>query len=164
MLAHTSSTLTPHAIPAASVTRCRYGSETALHRAELTRTLAEGVDPNTRAELSLSAAQLTSARNRRTLARAMRRTLTEAHDPPMTRSRIIITDRRAVLGLNPLQSITHRDQRLPSSTYLQFIGAHRRTYAYCAKSFSPWSHGDGGGRRPAIPKPGDVPRVPLCAG
>jgi hypothetical protein len=36
---------------------------TALHRDELTRALAEGVDPNTRAELSLRAAQITGARS-----------------------------------------------------------------------------------------------------
>jgi hypothetical protein len=70
---------------------------TAIHRDELTRALAEGADPNTREELSLRATQLTSARRRRTLAHAMRRTIAEAHKPPMTRSRIVITDRRSVL-------------------------------------------------------------------
>ena len=70
---------------------------TALHRDELTRALAEGVDPNTRSELSLRATQLTSTRRRRTLARTMRRTIAEAHKPPMARSRIVITDCRAVL-------------------------------------------------------------------
>jgi hypothetical protein len=70
---------------------------TALQRNELTRALAEGVDPNTRDQLSLRATQLTSARSRRTLARTMRRTIDEARTPPMTRSRIVITDRHSVL-------------------------------------------------------------------
>ena len=45
----------------------------ALHRHGLTRALAEGADPATRPELSLRAAQLTSKRNRRGLARTLRR-------------------------------------------------------------------------------------------
>ena len=82
---------------------------TALHRDELTRALAEGLDPNRRAELSLRAAQITGARSRRTLARAMRRTIAEAHKPPMTRSRIVITDRRAVLDAeDTIQAMINR--------------------------------------------------------
>ena len=69
----------------------------ALNRREITRALAEGVDPMTRDELSLRADQLTSTRTRATLARAMRRTIAEAHKPAMTRSRVLIIRRGAVL-------------------------------------------------------------------
>ena len=47
--------------------------------------------------LALRAGQLTSKRNRRSLARAMRRTIDEAHKPPMARSRVVIIRRGAVL-------------------------------------------------------------------
>ena len=70
---------------------------TALQRAELTRALAEGADPSARPELALRAAQLTSDRRRKALARTMRRTIAEAHEPPMTRSRVVIIRRGAVL-------------------------------------------------------------------
>jgi hypothetical protein len=70
---------------------------TALQREALTLALAEGADPGTRPELALRAAQLTSDRTRKALARTMRRTIAEAHKPPMTRSRIVIVRRGAVL-------------------------------------------------------------------
>ena len=70
---------------------------TALQRTELTRALAEGADPGTRAELALRAAQLTSDCSRRTLARTLRRTIAEAHRPALTRSRVVIISRAAVL-------------------------------------------------------------------
>ena len=70
---------------------------TALQRAELTRALAEGADPSTRPELALRSAQLTSDRRRTALARTMRRTIAEAHKPAMTRSRVVIIRRGAVL-------------------------------------------------------------------
>ena len=69
----------------------------ALHRDDLTRALAEGVDPTSSDELALRAGQLTSQRNRRSLARAMRRTIDEAHRPPLARSRMVIIRRGAVL-------------------------------------------------------------------
>ena len=59
---------------------------TALHRDELTRALAEGAQPTTLAGLSLRSAQLTGMRSRWLLARAMRRTIAEAHKPAMKRS------------------------------------------------------------------------------
>jgi hypothetical protein len=70
---------------------------TAVHRAELTRALAEGADPDSSSELALRARKLTSARNRRALARSLRRTLADAQKPAPTRSRLSIIDRRAVL-------------------------------------------------------------------
>jgi hypothetical protein len=82
---------------------------TALQRDELTRAPAEG-DPTTRKELSLRATQLTSARRRRTLARATRRTIAEAHKPPLTRPRI---DSRSVLGAE--DAINAMIDRLTSS-------------------------------------------------
>ncbi len=70
---------------------------TARQRAELTRAVAEGADPTMRHELALRAAQLTSDRSRRTLARTLRRTIAEAHQPALTRSRAVIIRRGAVL-------------------------------------------------------------------
>ena len=70
---------------------------TAVHRGELTRALAEGTDPITSSELALRAQQLTSARNRRALARSLQRTIAEAHKPALSRARVVIIDRRAVL-------------------------------------------------------------------
>ena len=67
------------------------------HRARLTRALAEGADPSASADLALRARQLTSARTRRTLARSLRRTIAEAHQPARTRSAVPIIDRGAVL-------------------------------------------------------------------
>lgn len=70
---------------------------TALHRAELTRALAGGVEPGARPELALRALQLTSDRSRRTLARTLGRTITESHEPAMSRARTTIIRRGAVL-------------------------------------------------------------------
>ena len=77
--------------------RLRARLRAALRRSELTRALAEGADPTASAELALRAGQLTSARNRGTLARTMRRTIDEAHRPPLARSRAVIIRRGAVL-------------------------------------------------------------------
>lgn len=70
---------------------------TARRRAELTRELADGTNPSTRPELAFRAAQLTSDRNRKTIARSLRRTISEAHKPPMTRSRMVLIQRAAVI-------------------------------------------------------------------
>jgi len=69
----------------------------AVKRDELTRELAEGADPDASPELALRAAQLSSARSRKQLARTLLRTLADAHRPPMTRSRVVIIRRDAVL-------------------------------------------------------------------
>ena len=70
---------------------------TALQRAELTRALAEGADPSTRPSLRCarrsSPASAAAGRSRA----AMRRTIAEAHKPAMTRSRVVIIRRGAVL-------------------------------------------------------------------
>jgi hypothetical protein len=66
-------------------------------RDRLTRELAEGVEPNSSPEHALRAAQLTSLRNRRQLARTLRQTITEAHERPLPRSRVVIINRPAVL-------------------------------------------------------------------
>jgi len=70
---------------------------TATHRRELTRRLADGVDPETQAELSLCAAQLTSPRRRKSLARSLRRTVAEVHKPPVTRAHVLIIRPCAVI-------------------------------------------------------------------
>jgi hypothetical protein len=69
----------------------------AVGRRALTRALSEGADPATSPELSVRAAQLTSKRNRTQLARALRRTIDEAHRPALTRSRVVIIRRAAVV-------------------------------------------------------------------
>jgi len=69
----------------------------AVRRADLNRELAAGADPRASDELALRARQLTSERNRRTLARTLRRTFAEAQRAPMTRGRAVIIDRAAVL-------------------------------------------------------------------
>jgi hypothetical protein len=70
---------------------------TAAQRGDLTRALAQGADAGVRAELTLRAAQLTSRRNRKAIAGALRRALIEAHNPPLARSRVVIIQRAAVL-------------------------------------------------------------------
>ncbi len=77
--------------------RLRARLRATLRRSELTRALAEGADPTASDELALRAGQLTSARSRRVLARALRRTIDEAHRPPLARSRVVIIRRGAVL-------------------------------------------------------------------
>ena len=78
--------------------RVRVCVRTVLYRGELTRALAEGADPTESHEFARRAEQLTSARSRRSLARAMRRTLDEANRPPIARSRVVIIRRGAVVG------------------------------------------------------------------
>jgi hypothetical protein len=70
---------------------------TARHRGDLTRALADGVDPRSSEELSLRAMQLTGTGSRTNIARSMRRAVAEAHKPPMTRARMVIVRRPAVL-------------------------------------------------------------------
>ena len=70
---------------------------TSLHREELTRELAYGTDPSASDELALRAARLTSRHSRKALARALRRTIAEAHRPVMTRSSAVIIRRGAVV-------------------------------------------------------------------
>ena len=74
---------------------------TAVHRAELTRALAEGADSSASRELMLRARQLTSERNRAGLARSLRRTIAEARQPALTRARMMIIERAAVLDPEP---------------------------------------------------------------
>ena len=85
---------------------------TAARRGELTRALAEGAEPSTRSELGLRAAQLTSRRNRNTLARTMRHILAEARKPALSRSRVVMIRRGAVLDAE--DAITAMIERLTS--------------------------------------------------
>jgi hypothetical protein len=98
--------------------RARVGA--ALRRADLTRALAAGADPGASDELALRARQLTSERNRRTLARTLRRTLAEAQRPPMTRGRAVIIDRAAVLHAK--DSIAEMIERLESANPVRAQG------------------------------------------
>jgi hypothetical protein len=82
---------------ASNVGSLRVHYRAAVHRAELTRALAEGADPRATSDLSLRAQQLTSERSRRTFARSLRRAIAEARQPARTRAVVPIIDRRAVL-------------------------------------------------------------------
>jgi hypothetical protein len=78
-------------------------------RVALTEQLANGADPASTPELSLRARQLTSDRQRRQTARALRRTVSEARDPAVTRAMVSIINRRAVLAANdPIQATITR--------------------------------------------------------
>jgi len=68
----------------------------AARHSKLTRALAEGVDPSANDELALRGRQLTSARNRKMLARSLCRTIADAHLPASTRVRVSIIDRRGL--------------------------------------------------------------------
>jgi hypothetical protein len=70
---------------------------TALHRGALTGALARGADPAASHELGLRAQQLTGDRRRRALARTLRRTIAEAHRPPLAWARMMMFRRSAVL-------------------------------------------------------------------
>ena len=83
-----------------------------IQRGELTRALAEGADPSSRPELALRAAQLTGKRSRRTLAGTLRRSIAEAHQPAMTRARVVIIRRGEVLDAE--LAITAMIKRLES--------------------------------------------------
>jgi hypothetical protein len=72
-----------------------------VHREELTRALAYGSDPNASDELAIRAARLTSRHSRQALARALRRTIAEAHRPLMTRSSAVIIRRGPVVDAEP---------------------------------------------------------------
>jgi hypothetical protein len=62
----------------------------AMHRPELTRALAEGADPGFSQELGLRASRLIGERNRSSAARTLRRTIDEAHRPPLGRHKALI--------------------------------------------------------------------------
>ncbi len=70
---------------------------TALRRRELTRELAEGIDPGASEQHALRAAQLTSESNRKTFAKTLRRTVAEAYRPRIGRAAVVIIRRRAVI-------------------------------------------------------------------
>lgn len=93
---------------------------TALRRTELTRALADGAEPDARPELALRAAQLTSDRSRRALARTLGRTIAETYKPAMTRSRAVIIRRDAVLDAE--DAINTMIERLGSSKPVQAQG------------------------------------------
>ncbi|HEX3978794.1 MAG TPA: hypothetical protein VHW96_21155 [Solirubrobacteraceae bacterium] len=70
----------------------------AAHRRTLTRELSEGADPAWSPERTLRADQLTSERNRRALARSLRRAVHEARHPAPRRSSFALVRRGAVIG------------------------------------------------------------------
>jgi hypothetical protein len=72
-----------------------------MHRHGLTHALARGQRPATRPELALRAAQLTNSRNRRGLARTLRRAVDDAHRPPIETFRAALIRRKAVLEAEP---------------------------------------------------------------
>ena len=86
---------------------------TAVYRAKLMLALAEGADSGASRELTLRARQLTSERNRRSLARGLRWTIAEARQPTMTPGRVVIIPRAA--ALDPEASTVEMIDRLGSS-------------------------------------------------
>jgi hypothetical protein len=105
---------------------------TALQRAELTRALAEGADPDASHELSLRAAQLTCDRSRRALARSLRHTVAEAHQPAIRRARVVIINRAAVLDAEGAieTAIDRLGSSKPVSAQGMAIGVRILTDAY----------------------------------
>jgi hypothetical protein len=91
-----------------------------LHRHGLTHALARGERPATRPELALRAAQLTGSRNRRGLARTLRRTVDDAHRPPANTFRAAVVRRTAVLEAEP--EIREMIDRLVSPTEVDAEG------------------------------------------
>ncbi|HTU86892.1 MAG TPA: hypothetical protein VMF57_15050 [Solirubrobacteraceae bacterium] len=86
-----------HTAPADSPTHSlRVRMRVAAKRTFLTRQLAQGADPSSTPELALRAYQLTSDRNRRRLARTLRRAISEARDPAVTRRMVSIINRYAI--------------------------------------------------------------------
>lgn len=80
-----------------------------VHRHGLTHALARGERPATRPELALRAAQLTSPRNRRGLARTLRRAVDDAHRPPTHPFGMALIRRKAVLEAKPaIQALIDR--------------------------------------------------------
>jgi len=68
----------------------------ATHRDRLNRELAAEADPDSSPELALSASQLTSDRRRRQMVRSLRRVVSEAHSPRVTRPPAVMINRAAV--------------------------------------------------------------------
>jgi hypothetical protein len=84
-------------------------------RSALTAELAAGADPSASPELARRAAQLTSERQRKLLARALRRTIAEAHKPAILPHNVVIIRRRAVLEAEPELSALIERLRRPES-------------------------------------------------
>jgi len=82
---------------AAGGSSIRLRMRVARTRAALTEQLAEGADPTSSPELALRASQLTTERGRRQMARSLRRMISEARQPRLTRALVSIIDRYAVL-------------------------------------------------------------------
>lgn len=72
-----------------------------VRRHDLTHALARGTRPTTGPELALRAAQLTSPRSRKGLARTLRRTVDDAHRPATNAFRVALIRRSAVLEAEP---------------------------------------------------------------
>src|SRR5690348_2186298 len=70
----------------------------AAHRGSLTEALADGASVQMGEALGLRARQVTSERNRRAIARALRRVIEEAHKPMRLQMRVVIIRRSAVLA------------------------------------------------------------------
>jgi hypothetical protein len=85
----------------------------AAHHRSLTRELSDGADPASSPELSLRAEQLTSDRQRRSLARSLRRTVHEARHPAPRRFAFALTRRAAVIDAEDAIDILVKRLRSP---------------------------------------------------
>lgn len=92
----------------------------AVKRDVLDRQLADGTNPESTPELTLRAAQLTSSRNRRRIARALRQVIADAYHRPFGRSRIVVIRRDAVLEAQ--EAIETLIERIESPTPVQAQG------------------------------------------
>ncbi len=116
------------AFPDTDLVRCvtsgvhslRLHFRTAVHRATLTRSLADGADPTGNGELALRTRQLTSERTRTMLARTLRWSIADARRPARTRSAVPIIDRPAVLDAQA--AIAEMIERLLSARPVQAQG------------------------------------------
>jgi hypothetical protein len=81
----------------------------AVRRARLTQRLSEGADPSSSPELALRARQLVSDRERKILARTLKRTLEEARRPRLTGFSATVIRRGSVIeAVDPIQIMIDR--------------------------------------------------------
>ena len=110
-----------------------------VHRHGLTHALARGERCATRPELALRAAQLTSLRNRRGLARTLRRAVADAHRPLTNPYRVALIRRKAVLEAEP--AIAAMIERLGNDAQVQAEGMAMAeeiiTNANCSPLYNP---------------------------
>jgi hypothetical protein len=114
-----------------------------MRRQGLTHALAQGAPPTSRPELALRATQLTSRRNRRGLARTLRRTITDANNPVPNPFHVAPIRRTAVLEAE--EAIRAMIERLDDSMAVDAEGMAMAeqiiTNANCSPLYTPCEPG-----------------------